>query len=248
MAEEKNSIFDLADKFDVESPFKNNWVENDFKTNDVFRTLQQSPSVKLNPNSELGGNGFTNSDPDPRTGQVVKNGFMQADVAVSGVKALALRVVQVVYFKYREGKPSGKPITVNGKDYVAFVDGGHNSSDVRNRRGEIGDRTRPYLYGPTMRYQKSSFEKWNGNSGNIVMSDGPLAALDYSEMYFETYVVASRYNGKSQDRVLAKFSWGFKNYGRESTHGKSIPLKLTSSLSSTAKQIIKNDGYSYKTI
>lgn len=247
MTDEKKSIFDLADKFGVVSPFGKDWVKEDFKRNDVFQNSQQSPSIKLNPNSKLGGSGFVNSDPDPKTGKVVKNGFMQADVAVSGVKANELRVIQVVYFTSTPGKPSGKPVSVNGNNYVGFVDGGRNSSDVIYNKGEVGDKTRPYLYGPTMRKDKAQYESWNGSSGNVVMSDEPLAALDYSEIYFETYIVASGYNGGKSDKILAKFDWGFKKYGTVSNHGPTIPLKLTNSLSSTAQTIIKNDGYDYKT-
>ena len=80
------------------------------------------------------------------------------------------------------------------------------------------------------------------------MSDEPYAALNYSEIYFETYIVASEFNSGKTDKILAQFNWGFKNFGKQSIHGSDIPLKLTNSLSATAKNIIKNDGSDYKTV
>lgn len=47
MADEKKSIFDLADKFDVVNPF-GNWVKEDFKQTDIFKTRIASILVERN--------------------------------------------------------------------------------------------------------------------------------------------------------------------------------------------------------
>ena len=211
--------------------------------------FQSSPSVKLYKESTQG-SGFQDSDRDDLTGQVVKNGFMQAHIAVSGVKAKELRVIQVVYVKPKDGKKFGKPFThKNGKNYEGFVDGSRCSPNASRPGFELGDKTRPYLYGPSMRDEQAKYGSWNGHEGTILISDEPLAALSHAEIYFETYLVASQYNGKYNDRVLATYSWGFKKGGQTPIHGKKIPLRVTNSLSMAAKTIIKNCGYDdYKTI
>ncbi|MFL5766188.1 MAG: DUF4157 domain-containing protein [Bacteroidia bacterium] len=222
--------------------------------NGVQRMIQRqtSQSVTLNTNSTLpGANTFgTNSFTSKVNGQIksfkIKNGFMSADILVSGVKAKCLKEIQVCYFTPTTGKPGGKEITVGAKKYQGFVDGGRNCPDVTIAGGEVGDATRPYLYGPSMTAAKAAYEKkWTGTSGNTVMTDAPQAVIDYSEFYFETYVVASEYNGTKNDKVLAMFKWGFTGNGAIPIHTGAVNLVLTSKLSETAATIIKNDGYDY---
>lgn len=50
MAEEKNSIFDLANKFDYKSPFENDWQKDDFKTS--TEQIEPFNSSRSNDSSE----------------------------------------------------------------------------------------------------------------------------------------------------------------------------------------------------
>ena len=182
------------------------------------------------------------------TKKILRLGFMLADFRVVNTPCEELQVIQVCYFipNPKLQKQYGKELIVEKEKYRGFVDGGRNSPDVL-KGGEQGHMTKPYFYGPTMSNDKKIHERWNGQTGNVIMSDEPFAAFNYVDIRFETYVVAANYKSSKLDKILGYFKWGFSNFGTVALHTKEISFSKTNSLSTIAKEIIKNDGYSYQT-
>jgi hypothetical protein len=189
------------------------------------------------------------------SGGGIKGLKLDATFSVTNTPCDTLQIVQVFWGTPHEALGKGIVIgkytfTENKKQYDAFVDGGINSPYVTLSGNSPADPDNPYYLTAAEHKAQVTFAK---NAGTIQTTDQPTAVAYFDEAYFETAVVAVNYNAKKSDKVLNVFKWGWKNKGVDAIHGKGKKLggvdtgiTLTSSLSTTAKNIITSDYPKYK--
>jgi hypothetical protein len=89
-----------------------------------------------------------------------------------------------------------------------------------------------------------------GGGGSLAeaVSEGQTAAdatMRVQSSTFETYIIATNYNGSGQDIILSSFTWGYNIFGSGSMTGTQVPFVPGNSISPIGQSIISNDYPNY---
>ncbi|MBL7732001.1 MAG: hypothetical protein JNM88_12545, partial [Chitinophagaceae bacterium] len=231
----------------------------------IFRAIKgylNTPDVSI---TQTGGNNYRTGNvnlTNRTTGRTVTNYTSQPiindpRVTVQTKKKIGgLQVVQIVNGSPLPGgkTPDGTPVQqmqIGGQTRSAFVDGGRNSPSGEQVPGK------PYYNSSAdlsdKNYANASTESWGGSlpltKSSITAFDVPTAANLHTELKFETYFVATNYNGTGKDKIVGRIDWG---YTKDPATGALISigtptLVSTNQFSPTAEAIIKNDYPKYST-
>lgn len=200
MADEKKSIFDLADKFGYESPFENDWVNEDFKTNqtkvsitDLIIIEDEDKNTQLATEEKTVKN-FTKKEPTvvyiAITVTILTNGY--CDKAVISIKNITSKEC---YVRHRSNGtheaiakfilPVSKSLaTMNGFNSVEFI---LNAEIIQ--KGHIVDKWGGKIKADTYRNIEGNYVDSNENK---IKNSNCFCNRDFTEQEFRNILFELR--------------------------------------------------------